>query len=131
MLVCMQKINFITHFFLTKLQGNSKLAILANLGVGGHTYLKWWYQFEEIFEVYLQEKTTSFFTFSLRYCKDIAKLLFWVLWTCLATHIKSDTIKLLKTLMSMRKIKIIIHFFLEIWHYKESCNLIRRQNFPP
>ena len=26
------------------------------------------------------------FTFSLRYCKDIANLLFWVLWACLAMH---------------------------------------------
>ena len=37
MLVIMQKINFITHFFLKILQRNSKLVILGNLGMPGHT----------------------------------------------------------------------------------------------
>ena len=32
MLICVQKINFITHFFLKILQRNSKLAILGNFG---------------------------------------------------------------------------------------------------
>ena len=30
------------------------------------------------------KKSTSPFTFSLRYCKDLANLLFWTLWACLA-----------------------------------------------
>ena len=37
--------------------------------------------------------------FSLRYCKDITNLLFWVLWTCLTTHTKSDTINMQKSFM--------------------------------
>ena len=37
MLVYMQKINFITHFFLKILQRNSKLVILGNLGIPGYT----------------------------------------------------------------------------------------------
>ena len=37
MLVGMQKINFITHFFLEILQTNSKLVILGNLGMPGDT----------------------------------------------------------------------------------------------
>ena len=49
-----QKINFITHFFLKILQRNSKLVILGNLGVPGHIHLKWYYQFKETFDVYLQ-----------------------------------------------------------------------------
>ena len=78
MLIRMQKINFITNFFHKILQRNSKLVTLGNLGMPGHTHLKWWYQFEETFDVYLQAKQlTSSFTFSLRYCKDIINLLFW------------------------------------------------------
>ena len=40
MLICMQKINLMIHFFLNILQGNSNLVILGNLGIPGHTYLK-------------------------------------------------------------------------------------------
>ena len=43
------------------------------------------------------KKSTSSFTFCLRYSIDIANLLFWVLWVCLATHTQSDTINLKKT----------------------------------
>ena len=43
------------------------------------------------------KKSTSSFTFCLRYCIDIANLLFWVLWVCLATDTQSDTINLKKT----------------------------------
>ena len=56
MLIYMQKVNFITHFFLKILQRNSKLVILGNLGMPGHTHLKWEYEFEEIFDAYLQAK---------------------------------------------------------------------------
>ena len=37
MLICMQQINFITHFFLKILQRNSKLVILGNSGMSRHT----------------------------------------------------------------------------------------------
>ena len=42
MLVCTQKINFITHFLLKILQKNSKLVVLGNLGMSGDVcvYLK-------------------------------------------------------------------------------------------
>ena len=40
MLIRMQKINFITHFFLKILQRNSKPAILDNLGMPCHKHLK-------------------------------------------------------------------------------------------
>ena len=60
----MQKINFISHFLLKMLQRNSKF---------GHT---WSHTFKrkvsigKTFDVYLQKKkSTSSFTFSLRYCK--------------------------------------------------------------
>ena len=37
MLVCMQKINFTTHFFIKTLQRNSRLVILGNLGMHAYT----------------------------------------------------------------------------------------------
>ena len=52
MLICKQKINFITYFFLNILQRNSKLVILGNLEMSGPR--NWQYQFEEAF--YLQTK---------------------------------------------------------------------------
>ena len=45
------------------------------------------------------KKSTSFFMFSLRYCKDIAIRSFWVPWVILATLTQSDTINLLGFLM--------------------------------
>ena len=72
MLICIQKINFVTYFFLKMLQRNNKLVILGNLGMPGNTHLKQQNQFKEIFGAYLQaKKSTSSFTFSLRYCKDM------------------------------------------------------------
>ena len=98
MLICMQKINFITYFFLK-------------------IFKKPQHRFEETFDVYLQaKKSTSSFTFSLRYCEDIANLLFWVLWVCLAMHTQSDNIRLQKTFVFIcgQKTKFISHVFLEI-----------------
>ena len=53
---------------------------------------------------------------SFRYCKDIADLLFWVLWTCLAIQTQSDTMKLQKTFVFIcrQKINFIPQVFLEI-----------------
>ena len=39
------------------------------------------------------KNVTSSFTFSMRYCKDIVNLLFWVFCTCLAAHTQNDSIK--------------------------------------
>ena len=64
MLIGMQKINFISHFFLKILQRNNKLVILGNLGMPGHIHLKWQYQSEETFDVSLdsfQEKLMKIF----------------------------------------------------------------------
>ena len=59
MLACMQKVNFVIHFFLKILQRNSKLFVLGNLGMSGHTHRKWQYHFEETFHNYLQGKINS------------------------------------------------------------------------
>ena len=72
MLICIQKINLITHFFFKTLQKNSKHVILGKLGMPGHTHLQWWYQFEEIFDVYLEAKNQLH---SSCFLWDIANLL--------------------------------------------------------
>ena len=72
-LICVQKIYFIPHFFLKILQRNSKLVILGNLGMAGHTYLKLQQQFDEIFDVYLWTFILHIFLVILqRYCKLMA-----------------------------------------------------------
>ena len=63
-----------------------------------------------------KQNINSSFTFAGRCCKDILKLLFWVLWGCLDTHTLSDTINLQKTFVFIwrQKINFISHAFLEI-----------------
>ena len=113
MLICVEKINFITHFFLKILERNSKLVILSNLDMTR--------QPKVIVSIWrnrpsADKKSTSSFTFSLRYCKDTVNLFFWVIWACLATHNQSDNINLWKTfvLICRQKINFIPHAFLEI-----------------
>ena len=56
MLLVMQKINFLTHFFYTILQRNSKLVILCIVGMLGFEHPKWCYQLVANSCVYLQAK---------------------------------------------------------------------------
>ena len=67
---CKKSTSSLIYFFLTILQRNSKLIILINLGMLGHTHLKWQYNVEETIDVYhgtiIGKKSTSSFTFSLR-----------------------------------------------------------------
>ena len=56
MLICMQKINYITHYFVKKLQRNSKLVFLGNMDMSGNTDLKWWHRVTETFHVCRQAK---------------------------------------------------------------------------
>ena len=48
-------------------------------------------------------------------------------------HTQNDSINLKKTFMfiSMPKVNFIIHFFLEVLHFKESSNLIGLEHFGP
>ena len=48
-------------------------------------------------EVYQQAKNRLHPSFSLRYCKDVVKMLFWIIWACLAKHTQSDTMNMYKT----------------------------------
>ena len=51
----------------------------------------------KLWRLSLDKRSSSSLTFSLRYYKDIVKLFFWVLWSCLTTQTQSDTINLSKT----------------------------------
>ena len=51
----------------------------------------------KLWRLSLDKRSSSSLTFSLRYYKDIVKLFFWVLWSCLTTQTQSDTINLPKT----------------------------------
>ena len=128
-LICRQKTKFIHHIFLEILQRYCKLIVLGPLDMPGYTRPKRYYQLVENLRVYLQAKKQfhpSCFT------GDIAKIykLILVLWACLVAHTQNDSINLCKTLMfiSMLKTNLIIHFFLEILHFKESGNLIGWQH---
>ena len=162
MLIYLQKIQFLTDFFLKILQRNGKPVILGNLGwetfyaylrtknqlhpsrflwilqryfklvilgmlgMPGYTHPNWHYQLVENFHVHLQAKNQLH---PPCFSGDIAKICKLLILGTLAMPAKIDTqtytIDFWKTLMfiCMPKIKSTIYFFLEILHFKESCNL--------
>ena len=61
-----------THFFSKILQRNSRPFVLGNLSIASYTHLKWWYQFEESFNTYLQVKNQFHFFY---FPWDITKIL--------------------------------------------------------
>ena len=71
------------------------------------------------------QKWPPLLTYFLRYCKNTANLLLWVIWECLIMPINTDNINLagnsdaqsVETLMfiCMQKINFIFNFFFEIW----------------
>ena len=67
----MQKINFITHFFLKVL-----LVILGNMSMSSHPYKMIVSIWKNLWCLSKGKKSVL----SLRYCKDITNLLFWLLW---------------------------------------------------
>ena len=97
------------------------------------------HQLEENFCVYLQAKNQLHPTLSpppplrafLEILQRYAKFLFWVFWASLVGHTQNDSINLQKTSMfiCIPKTNFIIHFFLDILHFKESCNFIGCQHF--
>ena len=126
------KTNFILHVFLEMLQRYSKLVVFGFLGLSGSAQPKLYYHFIENFCVYLQAKNLLD---PSCLCGDIAKICKLILDTLGMpgyTH-PNDSMTLQKASMfiCMQKINFIIHFFLTILHFKESCNLIGWQHFGP
>ena len=132
MFICNRKINFILLVFLDILQTYCKLVILGNLSKPGYTHPKY-YQLVENFRIYLQAKEPLQALVFLEILHRYANFLFWVLKACLDTHNQNNSINLQKILnfLCMPKINLIIHFFLEILHFKESCSSIGQQHFRP
>ena len=77
MLICVQKINCITQFFLKILQRNSKLVILGNLGMLGHTPKMIKAIWRNLWPLSVGKSSSSSFTISLRYYKDIVNFFFF------------------------------------------------------
>ena len=70
------------------------------------------------------KKSTSSPKFFWRYCKDIQTSYF--------RYFELAWLHRLKMIVSTgRKINFIIHFFLQILHFKKSYKLIRQQHFGP
>ena len=68
--------------------------------------------------IYAGKQSTTSLTSFLRYCKEIAHLLFWVIWACLATKNENDKTNLKKPLMFnyRQKINFIFMFLLIYLH---------------
>ena len=98
MFICMQIINFIPNFFFEILYRHCKLAILGTLEMLDHLHQNHSINLSKFSYVPACKKSTLSFTSFLRYCREIANFLFWVIWACLATHIKNDSIALKKRL---------------------------------
>ena len=124
-----QKNNFILHVFLVILQRYCKLVVFGTLRLSGFAHQKWYYHLAQNVCVYLQEKKIKKISFilcaSMEIFQGYAKL-FWVLWACMVALIQNDSIILQKSLtfICMQKIHFIIHFFLRVLYFKESCKLI-------
>ena len=68
------------------------LIILLCLRIPGHAHQKWKHQYIKGFDAHLHKNSTSCPTSFLRYHKDFANLLFWVIWAHLAIPTKISRI---------------------------------------
>ena len=84
-------------FFLNILQKHFQLPILGTLDMSGHFHQKPECQ---LWCLSACKKWTPSLTSFLRYCKDIADLLLWVLWECLIMSINNDSVLLQRILKS-------------------------------
>ena len=92
------------------------LVILVNLCMPGNTHLKWQVElWRNLCHLSAGKKSTSSFTFSLWYCKDIVNMLFWVLWDGWLSTTKVILLPYRKLVFICRqKISFISYALLEI-----------------
>ena len=122
------------HVFLEILQRYCKLVVFGTLGLSDYAHPKWYYQLVENFCVYLQGKKQLYPPCFYGDIAMICKLILGSLgMPVIFTLTQSDSITLQKASMfiSMQKMSFIIHFFLTILRFKESCNTIGWQHFGP
>ena len=133
MFTCKQKTIFILSIFLEILQRYCKFVILGTLNKPAYkpkmilapcrklSYLsagKGAFSSPMFFQGYRKDMQTSYFGY-LRHA-----------WLRTPKMIKPTYVKIF-LFLCMPKINFIIDFFLEILHFKESCNSISQQHFGP
>ena len=125
MFICWRKINAILLRFLWDIP---KILQTCYFGYFRHAWLCTpieYYQLVENFHVYLQPKNQLH---PPSFSGDIAK----ILQTSYFRYFELAWLHRLKMIVSTgRKINFIIHFFLQILHFKKSYKLIRQQHFGP
>ena len=119
MIICMQKINFITHFIHEILQRYCILVILSTLGMPGNGHQTQWYQLVGKFNVCLHVKNQLHPSLNSR---DIARIwqtfyfsYFEHVWLCSPKKSSINFRKL--SCLSTREKNLIPHFFLEIFTF--------------
>ena len=111
-----QKLSLIPIFFWRHCKDFSKLPFWVNLDMASHVEKNWLYQLEGKFNICLHWKLNFILPFFHSFfldCKDIAKLLFLVLWMYLAMTTKNTGISFRKTLMFI---------FTQRWWYQVEEN---------
>ena len=86
----MQRINFITQFFLRYCKETANLLFRVFEHAWPHTPKMIIGIWRNLWRLSVGKRTNSSSTFSLRYYKDYVNLLFWLLWASLTTQTQSD-----------------------------------------
>ena len=90
MLICKWKINFLIYLFLITLQRNMQTCYFGQFAnAWPHTPKMTVSLWRNLWGLPAVKRSSSSFTFSLQYCKDIVNLLFCILWAYLAKHTQS------------------------------------------
>ena len=128
MFICMKKMKSIAYFFF-------EMAYFENAWSWPSIMTPWpcrkfwcpkcWNQLVGNFDVYLHAKNELYPTCFLRYCKDVANLLFWKLWKCLTIHIKNQSIN-----FCIQKTNFITHFFLKLSQRNSKLVILGNLSMP-
>ena len=125
-----QKINFILDVFLEILQRYCKLVVFGTLGLSGYAYPKSFSRKRLCLSG--GKKSTSSPMLLWEHSKDMQTYFGYFGHALLhSPKIMVSPCRRLRCLSACKKINFIIHFFLMVLHFKESCNLIGWQHFGP
>ena len=126
MFICRQKINFILYVFLEMLRRRCS----CDFGYFGMGWLRTRKVIlstcRKLSGLSAGKNSTSFPTFLWSYCKDMQISYFGYFeyaWLRTPKMITSTSM-----FICIPKINFLIHFFFQILHFKESCNLIDQQH---
>ena len=114
------------------LQRFCKIVILGTFGIPDCCHQKQQYQLVQLFDVYLHAKSKVVAHLFLEILQIYSKLV--ILGTLdMSTPTKNDSINVETNVNFHLRTKNQLHtfFFIEILHFKESCNLIAHEHFWP